>query len=279
MVDTAAAIYFAGHERQDQAHGENSPYNSEQLYERVDEPFRGLSRVGGVPTRVPGRDIPEGVFLIQADLLSLATFFIPWRPFAAAVFADAGLPTEGVLQLFHTTTGDSLLDPHLAGGGARLMYLTEAELWLREPLDVDTFDYPVSETSGSLLPTFAPTPAAGSGEALDTVLAAQNEADRTAGQRGGVDVPRYWFQKAPQWSRMLGLPHHYYGLEDGHRGVLDKEIPLTDNADRHILLFNLASERQYDQVFGDEGRLEIWIRRSDLLKKKFEHVVSFLHNT
>ena len=98
----------------------NGPYNCEQLYERVDEPFRGRSRVGGVPTRAPGRGIPEEAFLIQADLLSMATFFIPWRPFAAAVFIDAGLPTEGVVQLFHTTTGDSLLDPHLAGGAPTL---------------------------------------------------------------------------------------------------------------------------------------------------------------
>ena len=73
--------------------------------------FGGAVGWGGVPTRVPGRGIPEEAFLIQADLLSMATFFVPGRPFAAAVFADAGLPTEGVLQLFPTTTGDSLLDP------------------------------------------------------------------------------------------------------------------------------------------------------------------------
>ena len=120
--------------------------------------------------------------------------------------------------------------------------MTEAELWLREPLGVDTFDYPVSSTSGSLLPTFAPTPAAGSEEALDMILAAQNEADRTAGER-------------------------------------DKELPLSDSADHHRLLFNLASKRQYDEVFGEEGRLEIWIRRSDLMGKDFEHAVSSLHNT
>lgn len=280
-VEVAPAFYFAGIIQQEWAHEtEAGPYSGEHRYEPIDERNRNLHRVGGVPTRVPGVEMGDEVFLMQIDLLSLSTSYFSWRerPYARAVFEDGALPTEGVLQVFHTTTGDSVIDPHLPGGGARLIYLTEDELWNRQPLNVDTFDYPVSRPSPALLPTFTCTPFT-SDDVSDTVIALQNQADRVAGGRGGVDVPQYWFQKAPAWSRMLGASHVDCALSEGDLEVLNTVLPLTEPDDRHVLLFTLASDMQFDGVFGDEGRLEIWLRRSDISRKDFSTPVSFLRNT
>jgi len=282
-VEVAPAFYFAGIIQQDWAHElEAGPYAGELRHEQINELNRELHRVGGVPTRVPGVELGNEVFLMQVDLLSLATSYFSWpeRSYARAVFDDAALPSEGVLQLFHTTTGDSVMDPDLPGGGARLLYLSEDELWNREPLDVDTFDYPVSRPSPALLPTFTFTcTELASDDVSEAVIALQNQADRVAGGRGGVDVPRFWFQKAPAWSRMLGASHLDYQLSDGDRDVLNTVLPLTEPGDRHILLFTLASDQQFEGVFGDEGRLEIWLRRTDIGRRDFSAPVSFLRNT
>jgi len=280
-VEVAPAFYFAGISEQDRAHDmEAGPYSGERRYEPINEPQRTLHRVGGVPTRVPGVGVGDEVFLLQVDLLSLATSYFSWRerPNARAVFEDAALPSEGVLQVFHTTTGDSVIDPDLPGGGARLIYLSEAELWNREPLEVELFDYPVSRPEPSLLPTFTSTPIT-SDDVSDAVIAMQIQADRTAGGRAGVDVPRFWFQKAPAWSRMLGGSHLDHQLSVGDLEVLNTALPLIEPDDRHVLLFTLASDQQFDGVFGDEGRLEIWLRRSDIGRRDFSAPVSFLRNT
>ncbi|CAL4861117.1 hypothetical protein MMM2322_02802 [Microbacterium sp. MM2322] len=271
----APAIYFAGVEQQDRAHdGEAGPYTGEYLREPEDQRQRLLHRVGGVPTTVPGVDTPDSVFLMQVDLLCLHDAF-SWDESIASFLEDSLLPSGGVLQLFHTTTGDSTTDPFLRGGGAQVLHLPETQLRDRDDPRLEATDYPVSLPSPSVFPTFA----LASRREADTDLAVslQNEADRAAGLRGGVDVPTHRHQTAPRWSRILGLPDLSYGLDDGDRDVLKKELPLSGD-DRHVLLFNLASDRQFDGVFGDGGRLEVWMRRTDLAEARFSEVVSFLRS-
>lgn len=271
----APAVYFAGVEQQNQAHDkEAGPYAGEYLREPDDQRQRLLHRVGGVPTTVPSVDRPDSVFLMQVDLLCLHDAF-SWDEPIASFLKDSLLPSDGVLQLFHTTTGDSTTDPFLRGGGAQVLHLTEAQLRDRDDPRLVATDYPVSIPSPSVFPTFA---LAGHREAdTDLAVSLQNEADRAAGLRGGVDVPTHRHQIAPRWSRILGLPDLSYGLDDGDRDVLEKELPLSGD-DRHLLLFNLASDHQFDGVFGDAGRLEVWLRGSDLAKAQFSEVVSFLRS-
>jgi uncharacterized protein YwqG len=44
-------------------------------------------------------------------------------------------------------------------------------------------------------------------------------------------------------------------------------------------MLNITGEHSFDSVFGDGGRLEIWIRDTDLRAARFKSVVSFIRST
>lgn len=278
-VEVAAAFYLATRSADVPVEDlELGPYSGEPLLDPLDQDFRRLHRCGGVPTRVPGVEIPDTVFLLQVDLRTLHAEN-SWLPAAVAAGDQVGLPRDGILQVFHTTRGDSVTEAELAGGGVSLVYLPENRLLDRStPLDVEA-DYPVRELVPSFLPTFATTPVT-SPDGYGSVEALQREADTIATALAGVEVSLDpTAPDAPRWSRLLGLPDLSWGVEDGDRDVLDESLPLRSDEDRHVLLLNLASDADFDRVFGDLGRLEIWIRASDLAAARFVDVVSFLKMT
>jgi hypothetical protein len=80
-------------------------------------------------------------------------------------------------------------------------------------------------------------------------------------------------------TRLLGLAHFDYPMQPHHAAMLTERLPLADSGDEHVLLFNVTSGFSFDSVFGGAGRLELWIRRSDLSALRFDHVVSFLHSS
>jgi len=274
-VDVQPAFYITSHDPFYPVDDlEVGPYAPEGLLDPEDQDFRELQRVGGVPTRVPGVDIPDTVFLLQVDLRALR---VQHRQIdaAAEVFDSGALPGEGMVQLFHTTRGDSVSEPHRPGGGVTVLYLSEEQLTRRYVEGTEDPDYPVKQVTTTFLPTFAHTPLASPASSV-RIEELQQESDTIATMYGGIEVSTDPFApNAPAWTRVLGLPHYAHGLEDGDRAVLDQQLPLTSPGDRHVLLFNLSSDSEYDQVFGDEGRLEIWLRASDLTKARFDDVVSF----
>ncbi|MFO7690595.1 MAG: DUF1963 domain-containing protein [Cryobacterium sp.] len=59
---------------------------------------------------------------------------------------------------------------------------------------------------------------------------------------------------------------------------LRRELPLAaDN--HHVLLLNITGDQSFDTAFGGGGRLEIWIRDTDLRAARFGSIVSFIRST
>ncbi|WP_299040317.1 DUF1963 domain-containing protein [uncultured Pseudokineococcus sp.] len=255
----------------DQLHPEN-------LLERGTD----LTRLGGPPLRVPGRQTPAEPFLLQVDLAML-TEEARWRSEVADLLASVPLPAEGVLQLFHSTTGDSCTDPELPGGGASVLHLTAEQLRSGAYVEPEAADYPAHVVSASVLPTFAVIDDEDDddlvGRLFDGVVELQRRSDIIA--RGGTPSPDYvraarrdpfTAVEAP-CTHLLGVPHHDCVLQPEDRQVLDERLPLQGE-DRHVLLFEVASETVFDTVYGDLGRLQVWVRAEDLAAARFDDVVS-----
>lgn len=251
----------------DQLHAEN-------LLERGTD----LTRLGGPPLRVPGRPAPEQPFLLQVDLAML-TEQARWQPEVADLLAAAPLPAEGVLQLFHSTTGDSRTDPDVPGGGASVLHLSADELRSGAYVEVEAADYPAHLVEARVLPTFAVVDDDPTGRLFDGVVELARRSDIVA--RSGTPSPDYLRAErrdpftaveAP-CTHLLGAPHHDYVLQAEDRQVLDERLPLH-GADRHVLLFEVASETVFDTVYGDLGRLQVWMRAGDLAAARFDDVVS-----
>jgi len=276
-VQWAYALYVVDHTRW----GRDDPYESDR---HDPELARSLSRTGGAPTRLPGNMVPSDPFLLQVDLGEQLQDSL-WQPRATQFMTQSGLPKNGLLQLFHTTMGDSETDPATPGGGATVLYMTESELRNRRPTDLshDCVMFPVHDAALRVLPTFAFLPRSKEDTVLQ-VIELQHAVDRFA--RGdevsrGVELqemanPFRVTDEAP--SRMLGLSHYDYPLERHDGALLRERLPLVDAADDHVLLFNVASDFSFDSIFGDIGRLEVWIRRSDLTALRFDQVFSLMRS-
>jgi hypothetical protein len=242
------------------------------------EPFHDLTRMGGLPTAGPW-DQPDDPFILQIDLSSPAQ-----SDDVRALAAEALLPADGLLQLFHTTMGDSRTDPHLAGGGATLLYISEPALTQRHRSDREEL------FSGRLirmrvLPAFRFGTAADSDETFLEVIALQQRADAIARVGTQVDSDAYdatldpFDEIVPGVSRLLGIQHFDSDDSDETRDTLARDLPLVTPDDRHLLLFDISSDTILEDVFGADGRLEIWIRASDVTAQDFSHVVSFIRST
>jgi len=255
----------------DQLHPEN-------LLERSTD----LTRLGGPPLRVPGRQAPVEPFLLQVDLAML-TEQARWQPEVADLLASVPLPAEGVLQLFHSTTGDSRTDPEVSGGGASVLYLTAEELRSGAYVELEAADYPAHLVEASVLPTFVVVDDDPTGRLFEGVVELARRSDIIA--RSGTPSPDYvraerrdpfTAVEAP-CTHLLGAPHHDYVLQPEDRQVLDERLPLQGE-DRHVLLFEVASETVFDTVYGDLGRLQVWMRAGDLAAARFDDLVSIWHS-
>lgn len=76
---------------------------------------------------------------------------------------------------------------------------------------------------------------------------------------------------------MFGVPSYDFDLDEGDLDVLYRDLPLA-TGDQHVLLLNIAGEHSFDTLFGDSGRLEIWMRDSDLRAARFDNAVSFIRS-
>ena len=247
-----------------------------------DEPFRNLSRIGGTPSRVTGLRLPEDAFLLQIDFRG-----IPKNqsgdPRLLRLLESRGVPGDGLLQVFHTTTGDSRTDPNVPGGGATLRYLPEPSLAMRLPLDMDAESavYPPSRAQASFGLSFGNGPRM-TDRSAETVVELQSLADIWA--RNGSFSEEFESSTDPftrterPVTRMFGVQSYDFDLPDEDIDLLNRELPLVGD-DRHVLMLNITGEHSFDSVFGDGGRLEIWIRDTDLRAARFESVVSFIRST
>ncbi|HMR50220.1 MAG TPA: DUF1963 domain-containing protein [Arachnia sp.] len=279
-VDWQFALYVVEHT----IWGREDPYESDALTPGL---VRRLSRIGGAPTVIPGRLIPDDPFLLQVDLNEQLRGSLSLSP-AKRFVRNSGLPRGGLLQLFHTTDGDSSTNPAVPGGGATVLYLTEKELRHRRTAhpSKDCIMFPVHDARLEVLPTFSWRSGVDDEKVLLKVIELQRAVDRLArGEEVSAEMslseaknPFSVVDEPP--SRLLGLQHYdYRPLEPADVELLASRLPLADAEDEHVLLFNVTSEFSYDGVFGDAGRLEIWMRRSDLRALRFDDVVSLIHSS
>lgn len=277
----APALYLA----------ENSDGTLEDIYswdlvqtEEVDEQFelfRDLSRIGGAPTLVPDMQPSDDAFLMQIDFRGIAKNHSEQLPLLR-LLDEHGAPTEGVLQVFHTTLGDSETDPDVSNGGATLIYLPELSVAARLPVDMDAecAVYQPSRVSASFGLSFSNGPASCTDYSSLTVENLQRIADIWA--RNGRHTEQYRASTDPfsatelPVTRMFGVQS--YDFDGGDSEVLHRDLPLTGD-DHHVLFLSIAGEHSFDTVFGDCGRLEIWMRDSDLRAAQFDNVVSFIRST
>lgn len=268
---------------------ENTADDLEDIYgwdledeQDYDESFRNLSRIGGTPTRVTALPLPEDAFLLQVDFRGIPKNHAG-DPRLLRILESHGVPSDGLLQVFHTTTGDSRTDPNVPGGGATLRYLPEHSLAKRVPLDMDAecAVYPPSRAQASFGLSFGNGPAI-TDRSAETVVELQSLADIWA--RNGNFSEEFEASTDPftrtelPTTRMFGVQSYDFDLPDEDVDLLNRELPLSGD-DRHVLLLNIAGEHGFDSVFGDGGRLEIWIRDTDLRAARFESVVSFIRST
>lgn len=271
QVEVAPAIYLVDHDGDPDS---VSLYAADDTH--PDESEHDLTRMGGLPTAGPW-DRPDTVFLLQIDLSTLCQ-----ATAVHAFIATTVMPTEGLLQLFHTTTGDSRTDSHIPGGGATVLYVPEALLAQRSRADGEAL-FPVRRISMEVLPAFRFGLAATTDEALAQVIALQTRADTIAREatwyREGDARSDPFDEALPTSSRMLGSQWFDFDASAETRNVLEEDLPLRSPRDRHILLFDVSGDTPCDGVFGDDARLEIWIRESDLAARDFGQVVSFIRGT
>ncbi|MFP3713883.1 DUF1963 domain-containing protein [Puerhibacterium sp. TATVAM-FAB25] len=277
-LDIAPAIYLA------EQGFEADPYEAEQVWPE-DEEYRDLSRIGGVPTLTPdARPLPDdAVFLLQVDCSALTREAVHDEA-VASVLRRYPLPKRGLLQVFHTTLGDSRTDPGRPGGGATVRYLAEADVRRRTAINPSASSYAASHASYRALATFRAAPHAGFA-ALDRVDQLQEEAYRVA--RNGSYTDEYlrdldrdpFVARVGAVAHLFGLPSPDSDIADEDRALLSERLPLTVPEDEHLLLLEVAADHTFDLVFGDGGRLEIWIRSSDLAAARFDDVVSFIRSS
>ncbi|GHD43384.1 DUF1963 domain-containing protein [Mycetocola manganoxydans] len=247
-----------------------------------EERYRNLSRVGGTPTRVAESQLPDDAFLLQIDFRGIANDGSEDPP-RLRLLESHGVPLDGLLQVFHTTTGDSRLDPDIPGGGATLRYLPELSLAQRLSLNLDAecAVYPPSRARASFGLSFRNGPVS-TERSDETVMDLQRLADIWA--RSGSFTEQFESDTDPfsatelPVTRMFGVQSYDFDLPDEDIDLLNRELPLARD-DQHILLLNITGEHSFDTVFGDCGRLEIWIRDSDLRAARFNSVVSFIRST
>lgn len=280
-IELRPALYFA-ERRYDDEPDPVSPYESETV-SADDSEARDLSRIGGVATRSSRTSAPAGLaLLVQLDCAMLVRE-AQWDARVAAVLERFSLPPDGLLQVFHTTLGDSHTDPSRSGGGAQVRHLIEAEVQDRQPIEHDPFAYEPFQLNVAALPSFT-TVLNATGDAMDRVAQLQEEVDRYA--RGGNFVPGFlealahnpFRASAGTPTRMFAHSAPDFGvtIEDGV--MLSARLPLAGPGDEHVLLFDVAGDPAFNGVFGDDGRLEIWMRKSDLVESRFGEVESIIRS-
>jgi len=135
-----------------------------------------------------------------------------------------------------------------------------------------------------MLPAFRFGPAAHSDEVSLKVITPQMRADALARSGTRFDEEDYVARTdlseeiVPSSSRMLGIEWFDVDDSDETREILVRDLPLGTANDRHILLLDVSSDTVLEGIVGDVGRLEIWIRASDLAASDFSHVVSFIRS-
>lgn len=235
-----------------------------------------LSRVGGHPVCVEGRATPAGTFLLQLDFSSLRP---GWSDDGVEMVLaqHAPLPPDGLLQVYGRPDGDSTTEPDLPGGGVTLVHLSESDLehGKRLPPPPERPEIAPAVLEFTAHPTVRARFESDDEAIFDkarwlhdtingSVLADSDDPSRN--------------KVAPVASRLFGLQDIDHDLGEEDVEALHVNLPLGSTSDRHVLFLQISSLGALEEIFGDSGFLEIWLRESDLRTHDFSEVVSFLRS-
>lgn len=240
------------------------------------EEGRNLSRSGGLPT-ASGRPWPctqDGApleFLVQVDLGSAAQNI----GYEGAPLAQLGLPVSGILQLFYDMASD-VRDIPGPDRGTVLRWVPEEAL---SGAVRDTSFEPAYPAQNLIAEVAASTGYPGKnltrqelerleyvGEVLEA--AARHATDMECDPNTVIRADHVPVLPS---SRLRGLGHHE--STDEVRAALDVALPL-ESGDRHVIVFDVAGNRNLEGAFGDCGHLQVWMRASDLVERDFTETAS-----
>jgi uncharacterized protein YwqG len=201
---------------------------------------------------------------------------------------DPDFPKYGLLSIFYDTLEEPWgFDPADHVGSAVLFHMTDAaQLTRREPpteLTAIERYAPLMPLVCQAQPCLTPLPVNTARFAnlnfdektADAIHNWWSEDDRMYGSEGGADWKCHrvggWptpIQGDMQTECALVAAGHYCGSGDAYSAAETKAVRAT--ADEWLLLAQIGTDGGAQMMWGDNGQLYVWIRRKDLVARRFE---------
>lgn len=177
-----------------------------------------------------------------------------------------GLPTSGVLEVFHDLLSFGFDAQEKAGGAWLVRWLPSPDrsVFAEPPADLDT---PTEVCQVALTLRGYTIPGAHNFVGAPAKLFDQVNTAGTA-------LQRTWMHQRQLSDTDMVLPYsHVYGNPDRNQAVafevLGQVLPLG-SGDEYRLILDLESWTFLQGWFGDAGNLEVWMRQSDLEAQNFD---------
>ncbi|STX05719.1 DUF1963 domain-containing protein [Kocuria rosea] len=179
-----------------------------------------------------------------------------------------GLPTDGVLEVFHDlrTFGHDATDWDTGAWVVR---------WVAEPARTELVPPPEEmDTPSAVCQVVLALPGFTLPPAVDTAGGPEEKLETA--QTLEESLQRAWLAQRTGSTKGHPVPvSHVYGHsqhgEIQARALLAKVLPLSVPGDEHRLVLELESWTALEGWFGDAGSLEVWMRGSDLVSHRFDH--------
>lgn len=215
------------------------------------------------PRRTDGRPLAH----VASFDLSDQVIDTPSRPWWGPI--DEGLPTTGILQVFHDleTYGYDARDRDAAGWLIRWLPDPDRTLLCDPPSDVDT-PTRACQAMIALSGWSPPSP-------MDTIGAPSGLSEAVEKVTEAVTWMWSWQRTGNQKAAPLPVTHLYGHSQAGDglplEEILPAALPLTEPNDRYRLIADIESRTALNGWFGDASPLEVWMRQSDLDHRRFHN--------
>lgn len=235
----------------------------------------GVSKMGGLP------DLPRGVDWFRRDSTGVCLSFVCQINFAEvqACSAEGKLPDRGILYFFYDCSMDGMpwgFDPEDADGKVLYYYdgelsnlarkeapedlerdgsvFTSAKIRFEEALDLPDLDSPAGEAIDL------------SEDEVDAYIEMLDELTEAGGNKllGHADIIQSAME--PECEMVTGRLNR--GNSRSRR--TDPGEDLDERASRWSLLLQVESNEELGMMWGDCGRLYLWIPEDDLAAKNFD---------
>lgn len=198
-----------------------------------------------------------------------------------------GAPVDGILQVFGEGMFDSRTLPEEPGGGVTVRNIDESTVLSSRPVDRDdnvfaresiAFEQGITYRAAETIDEDA-IDRLSALEAATYSFVALYYQTREQIKVESFESTSVGFYPPRRVSHLLGAPSVEYTLDPQDLVLLDEMLPLQDSDDGHVLLVAVAGTGTLAEAFGDEGWLQVWMRRSDLAAHRFDEIVSFVRSS